>query len=136
MAQNQITVTWVINALAGLTIPGIHTIRPNPPASVTTAQLPSMFFRTATIGNQEGLSLSNTGGLRKVNVEALILVEADRQSTQPFLYSKTREVMDNVAQALEAAAPSLRLDDYLIRETSEAIQTTSYFAVVVNMSFS
>lgn len=123
-----ITVNGTLDALMGLTFPGVKTMMRYPPMSVSSAQLPLLYIRNCTFSIDQR-SLSFAGGLRTVSAEVIVILDASRQSSPEELYKQTRTMLDNVAATLDANAAVIRLDDYLIKEDFEAVDTNSYFVV-------
>jgi len=128
MASTVISVSDTLDTIMGLTFPGVKTMMRYPPMSVSSAQLPLLYVRNCQFSIDQR-SLNFQGGLRTVGAEIVVIVDVSRQNTNEELYSKTRVMMDNVAQTIDDNAAALRLDDYLIKEDFEAVDTNSYFVV-------
>lgn len=123
-----ITVNGTLDTLMGMTFPGVKTMMRYPPMSVSSAQLPLLYVRNCQFSIDQR-SLSFQGGLRTVGAEIIVILDASRQSSPEELYKQTRMMLDNVAATLDANAAAIRLDDYIIKEDFEAVDTNSYFVV-------
>lgn len=123
-----ITLTGTINTIASLSIPNVKTMRKSAPSSVSSAMLPMGYVRNAII-SKDDRSLSFQGGLRIVTCELVILIDPSRQSTIEDLYILSRQIADDLAITLDDNAAALRLEDYVIKEDFEGVESSSYFVV-------
>ena len=128
MANTVISVANTLDTIMGMDFPNVKTKMRYPPMTVSTAQLPLLYVRNCQFGIDQR-SLSFQGGLRTITAEIVVIVDVSRQNVTEELYSKTRAMLDDVAQAIDENAAELRLDDYLIKEDFEAVDTNSYFIV-------
>lgn len=126
--SNAITLTETVNKIAALSIPNVKTMRKSAPSSVSSAMLPLGYVRNAMIAKDQR-SLSFQGGLRVVTCELVILIDPSRQSTLEDLYVLSRQIADDLAIALDDNAATLRLDDYVVKEDFEGVESSSYFVV-------
>lgn len=123
-----VTLQGTLTKIVALDIPGVKSLRKAPPSLVTSAMLPFGYVRNCVVGIDQR-SLSFQGGLQTVTCELVILIDASRQGTIEELYDATRQMIDDVTATLNANATSLRLDDFIIKEDFEAVETNSYFVV-------
>lgn len=128
MANTVISVSNTLDTIMSLNFPGVKTMMRYPPMTVSSAQLPLLYVRNCQFSIDQR-SFSFQGGLRTIGAEIVVIVDVSRQNTTEELYTKTRTMMDNIAAVIDANAAELRLDDYLIKEDFEAVDTNSYFVV-------
>jgi hypothetical protein len=124
----ELTVNNTLDAIMALTFPGVKTMLRYPPMNVSSAQLPLLYVRNCQFSIDQR-TLNFNGGLRVVGAEVVVILDASRQSSPEELYKQTRTMLDNVAKTLDDNAAAIRLDDYLIKEDFEAVETNSYFVV-------
>lgn len=124
----ELTVNNTLDAIMALTFPGVKTMLRYPPMNVSSAQLPLLYVRNCQFSIDQR-TLNFNGGLRVVGAEIVVILDASRQSSPEELYKQTRTMLDNVAATLDENAAAIRLDDYLIKEDFEAVETNSYFVV-------
>jgi hypothetical protein len=128
MPATVVSISDTLDTLMSLTFPGVKTMMRYPPMSVSSAQLPLLYVRNCQFSIDQR-SLNFQGGLRTIGAEIVVIVDVSRQNTTEELYSKTRTMMDSVANVIDQNAAALRLDDYLIKEDFEAVDTNSYFVI-------
>ena len=134
MATNAAFVT----ALQGMTVTGVTRHYDEPPASVTTADLPAAFPAMPT--GEKGEYLTSCVALTKVRtMQYIILMEATGQSTQAVKYGALAAQMDNLETALEALEkPTGTLSnfvEYTITTTGDfLLGEHAYWAIVADVT--
>lgn len=127
-----------VTALQGMTVTGVQRHYDEPPAQVTTADLPAA-FPTMPEG-EKGEYITSCVALTKVRrMSYVILMEATGQSTQAVKYGDLAAVMDNLETALQnLERPTGTLSnfvDYVITTTGNyPVGDQDYWAIVAEVT--
>ena len=104
---------WV-TGLAGLTVTGVVKKQAYPPQQVNDADLPLLFPRLPTGGN-EVIALTGGMGLKEATAELVILTRPGLLSTQKTEFPILLGLLDAVETTLTAAVLTWGLDRWSVR---------------------
>ena len=124
--------TFVAN-LMDLTVTGVTRVHDEPPAQISTADLPVMYPRLPELSN-EVISLGLLSGLPQMQCEVVILVEPIGQSINSANFAAMVAIIDAFNAALVAS--DIRADNWSIRQETAVLSDTPYWALVATVEAS
>lgn len=119
-------------ALAGLTVSGVTRKFTEPPASVTTADLPALWPRALT-GNEPMMTFGNPGGWPVLTGELVIALEPFGQNTQGANYAAVVAMLDNLTSTLRSNFIGRGPNIFSLREDIVQVADAAYWAVIATI---
>jgi hypothetical protein len=125
----------MVNKFYAIRVKGVSTHLENAPYTFSTANFPLLFIRNFKFNLGFGGNFLNGLTLSSGEAQIVIVVEAFKQGTSVQNYAKSRELISNLADALNNSG--LRIDSrgIEIREDFELTGDTVLFVVVADVSF-
>ena len=123
-----------VTNLGDLSVTGVTRKRDEPPASLNTADLPTMWVQFP-IGEEGPITLAAHGGWPTFKAQLVVAYEAVGQNTQAANFSGTVAMMDNVASALRTAVGTVVKGKitWTIHQGSVTVAGNDYWAVIADV---
>lgn len=131
----------MLNKFYNIRVKGVNTHLPNAPYTFSTANFPLLFVRNFKFNlNYEGnlsnsLAASSSLTLSSGEAQVVVVIEAFKQGTSVQNYTKSREIISNLADAFLASGLLVDSDGIEIREDFESTGDTVLFVVIADVSF-
>ena len=137
------SVSDIYDKLYAIRVIGVKTHSKYPPYTFNTAEYPLLFFRNIKLNLEYSASLSyslsgttpSTLDLSGGSAEMIIIVESFRQGTSVQNYAKSRELINAVADAINASDITIDVDGVEIEEDFELTGDTVLFVVKCKINF-
>jgi len=133
----------IYTKLYAIRVVGVKTHKQYPPYTFNTAEYPLLFFRNVKLNLQYSASLEysfsgetpSTLDLSTGSAEMIIIIESFRQGTSTQNYGKSRELINAVADAVNASNITIDVDGVEIEEDFELTGDTVLFVVKCKINF-
>jgi len=133
----------IYTKLYDIRVAGVKTHEKYPPYTFNTASYPLLFFRNIKLNLQYSASLeySLAGGIPSTldlstgSAEMIVIVESFRQGTSVQNYAKSREIINAIADAVNASNITIDVDGVEIEEDFELTGDTVLFVVKCKINF-
>jgi hypothetical protein len=120
-------------ALAGLTVTGVTRQFANPPASISTADLPALWPGLPS-GNEPVMTFQTPGGFPALRCDLIAALEPVGQNTQAANYTATIAMMDNLSTALRGTQIGRGPMTWTITANVQInVAGTAYWAVIATV---
>lgn len=134
----------IYTKLYAIRVAGVKTHEKYPPYTFNTAEYPLLFFRNVKFNLEYSASLEysfsgatpSTLDLSSGSAEMIIIIESFRQGTSVQNYSKSRQLLNAVADAINASNITIDVDGVEIEEDFELTGDTVLFVVKCKINFS
>jgi len=136
------SISDIYTKLYQIRVAGVKTHEKYPPYTFNTAEYPLLFFRNIKIilnyEASQSLSLDVIPTSLDVSTgtaEMVVIVESFRQGTSVQNYAKSRELVNAIADALNASDIVIDVDGVEIEEDFELTRDTVLFVIKTKINF-
>lgn len=127
----------VYTKLYALRVNGVKTHQKFPPYTFNTSDYPLLFFRNIELNMFYKSALKNNSiggrptmlGISSIKAELIIILEAFRQGTSVKNYSKSREIMNSLVDAINSSDLIIDVETMLIKEDFEISGDTVLYVI-------
>ena len=133
----------IYDKLYNIRVDGVKVHQSYPPYTFNSADYPLLFFRemkfaldyessfSATLVNSLPSNLNVSGG----SVEMVVIVESFRQGTSAQNYSKTRDIINAISDAINSSTLAFNMVSMSIEEDFELAGETVLFVIKTTINF-
>jgi hypothetical protein len=122
-----------VGALMDVSVSGVTRVHDEPPASVSTVDLPISYPRLPEQTN-EVISLGFMEGLPTMRCEVVFLIEPLMQNTNAANFAAMVALIDSINTAF--AASRIGIDSWEIRQETATLGDTPYWALIASVEAS
>ena len=127
------TYSGFLSGLAGLSVTGVTKRFSEPPAQLSSAQLPAQYVALPD-GSTSVATFSGVSGLTECVAQIRIVIEPLGQNTQSANWTKATTLIDAMQAAIATNANTLDIDSWKMAINVEPIGDAAYWVIVAEVT--